>query len=352
MLLDLNSYFEAVSPDSPCGEDLAYDPVFGEMLRQAQGIPEQKMGESVIPAKEPDWKKVRSLALELLGRTRDIRVTTLLTRALMHTDGFEGFDQGLTLIAGLLQRFWDCVYPKPDQDDDYPVQRMNELTILNDYATFLSPIKNLSLAESHGLWRLGWRDIELAKGLLPAPDEGELPQMSAIKAAFLDALDTHFEPLKQKASAIEHALSQAQAIVALASEKIGAEHAPDLSGIIGLLQNINAFMREQIQLKEGSDSLDGQPGMKTTQADTHADETAKKIIPLPGGNSIRNREDVVRAIDSVCEYFILHEPSSPVPLLLKRAKRLLFMDFMEILQELAPESISQAERICGTEKHE
>ena len=62
---------------------------------------------------------------------------------------------------------------------------------------------------------------------------------------------------------------------------------------------------------------------------------------------INNRQDVVRALELICEYYAKQEPSSPVPLLVRRAKRLVTMDFMEILQDLAPGGISQVDIIKG-----
>ena len=56
----------------------------------------------------------------------------------------------------------------------------------------------------------------------------------------------------------------------------------------------------------------------------------------------------MRVLDKACDYFERHEPSSPVPLLLRRAKRLVSKDFMEILRDLAPDGVSQAENIGGT----
>src|SRR6185503_2058526 len=72
----------------------------------------------------------------------------------------------------------------------------------------------------------------------------------------------------------------------------------------------------------------------------------------PGGErsmtgAINSREDVVRALDRVCAYFAQHEPSSPIPLLLKRAKRLVSKDFLEILRDLAPDGVPQVEAIRG-----
>ena len=62
---------------------------------------------------------------------------------------------------------------------------------------------------------------------------------------------------------------------------------------------------------------------------------------------IRSREDVVRALDKICSYYERHEPSSPLPLLLQRCKRLATMSFIEIVREMVPDGLSQVEVIAG-----
>ena len=62
---------------------------------------------------------------------------------------------------------------------------------------------------------------------------------------------------------------------------------------------------------------------------------------------IASREDAIRMLDKICEYFDRHEPSSPVPFLLKRAKTLVVKDFMAILLDLAPGGAEQANLIFG-----
>ncbi len=64
---------------------------------------------------------------------------------------------------------------------------------------------------------------------------------------------------------------------------------------------------------------------------------------------LRSRDDVIRTLDRVCAYFRAHEPSSPVPLLLERAKHLVSKDFMEIVRNLAPDGVGQVETIRGPE---
>jgi type VI secretion system protein ImpA len=66
-------------------------------------------------------------------------------------------------------------------------------------------------------------------------------------------------------------------------------------------------------------------------------------------NAINNRNDVIRALDLICDYYRLQEPSSPIPLLLRRAKLLVKKDFLEILQELAPDGLAQAQALRGSE---
>ena len=56
----------------------------------------------------------------------------------------------------------------------------------------------------------------------------------------------------------------------------------------------------------------------------------------------------MRLLDLVIEFYARNEPSSPLPLLIARARRLAELGFMDILRDMAPDGLSQAERIAGT----
>ena len=64
---------------------------------------------------------------------------------------------------------------------------------------------------------------------------------------------------------------------------------------------------------------------------------------------ITSRQDVIRALDKICEYYDRHEPSSPLPLLINRAKRLASKSFLEIIGDLTPDALAQAQSIGGIE---
>ena len=370
--LSLDHFLIDISPDSPCGENLEQDHVFAQLENEAKFIPERQMGNVIIPEKGPDWKKVRDSALTLLERSRDIQVAMYLTCGLVQTDGFRGLDNGLSLINGLLQKHWDDVHPRQDPEDDYPVLRMNTLATLNDDKKIIDPLLNLPLTKSR-LGEFSWNQIEASKSKVEALSHmsqegyveslkkslnkdapGTLEEAKIKASAYLDSIgaafnETDLQNLRDLGNTIKHTLEQAEAILAISSDKAGSENAPDISRFIKLFKNLQKLFDEKIKLKEALALEQGESEAVRLDVLAMTDITQRGVKTVKG-NGIHSREDVIFAIDGICKYFESYEPSSPVPFLLQRAKKLLSMNFMEILQDLTPDAISQAENICGTQQ--
>src|SRR5215207_3177936 len=119
-LTDLDALLNPVSAEAPCGTDLEVsgDADFLELGRLGEGKPEQQIGNTIIPASDPDWKLLQRKAAELLKRTKDLRPAVELTRSLVRTDGFPGFSKGIEILRGLVERYWDGLYPLLDPEDD------------------------------------------------------------------------------------------------------------------------------------------------------------------------------------------------------------------------------------------
>jgi type VI secretion system protein ImpA len=340
--LDLGLFLEDISTESPCGEDLEYDPEFGEMERAAQGKPEQQLGDTLVPAEEADWPSVKAKAISLFDRTKDLRVAVYLTQSLLHTEGLLGLRDGLSLIQGLLENFWESVHPQLDPDDNNdPTLRINTLITLYDPETVLHSIREAALVNSPALGRFSLRDILVALGKMshPAGSDQEAVEISTINAAFMDAA---LDDLQNTADAIRQSIECVSAIESQLMEKVGSKQMADFSALPELLKEAQHVMAEHLtqrgvgDAEVSSEVVNGAPG---TQASAQS---------LP--NAINSQEDVIRALDMACEYFKRHEPSSPVPLLLQRAKRLVAKDFMEILHDLTPAGVPQAEEISGTSR--
>lgn len=337
--LNLIKYQAEVSSDSLCGENVEEDAVFLKLENEARFVAEKQIGDVVTPAEEPDWKIIKRLALELLERTRDIQVAMRLTSALIRTDGFHGFEQAIALQKEWLEKYWDSVYPTQDPEDAYPILRLNTLGSLNDYTLVRKALNSIPLTQS-ALGKFSWQDIEIALGKKTASEDDEVVEVSLIEAAFTD---TDLEILQSLDSSVEQSLAQTKEIINIITEKAGAMNVPDLSALTRLLQDIHQFVAEQIEQRlvlepeasngvensENSNDVQGSKNIKTKQAGIHS------------------RDEVVRAIDDMCKYFDRYEPTSPVPFLLLRAKKLLTMNFMDILRDMTPDAVEQAKNICG-----
>jgi len=167
----VESLLQPVAVAEPCGCDLEYDPAFLELERLVQGKPEQQMGSAVLPGQEPDWDAVAKRAATLLGKTKDLRIALHLTRAWLATYGFTGLRDGLAVLRGLVERYWDGVFPRLDPNDkNDPTLRVNILMELCDAAAVTDRVRALPLVTSRSSGRFSLRDIAMSTGEIPAPE--------------------------------------------------------------------------------------------------------------------------------------------------------------------------------------
>lgn len=339
-VIDVERLLQDLSPE-PSGPDLEYDAAFTEAFRSAQGKPEQQMGGVIVPGEEPHWGDVKRMASELAGRTRDVRVAVLLARALARTDGLPGLADGLGLIAGLIERQWDGVHPRLDPDDNNdPTMRVNTIAALADRDTTVKGLREIPLASSRRVGRFSLRDWEVATGAVSLPEGQSAPaDQSTVEAAFLD-MDV--AELQTSADGARAALENLARLDNGLSDKVGAGNSADLTLLKATLQTINHLLAGQLSRRGiGEGAADG--GTADVGGGMAGD--GRSIT-----GAVNTREDVIRVLDLACDYFSRHEPSSPVPLLLQRAKRLVSKNFMEIMRDLAPNGVTEAETIAGLDR--
>ncbi|WP_246872962.1 ImpA family type VI secretion system protein, partial [Pantoea ananatis] len=133
MSIDIDTLLIPVSHDNPCGENLEYDADFQAMEQASVGKAEQQFGNTIIPAEPADWNKVEKLALELMSRSKDLRVMLTLTHAWTRLKGLPGYAQGLQLIEQAMLQFWEPLWPRLEEDGEHdPFYRINALAVLGD----------------------------------------------------------------------------------------------------------------------------------------------------------------------------------------------------------------------------
>jgi type VI secretion system protein ImpA len=315
---------EPITADPPCGPDLEYDRDFLALNQAAQGKPEQQFGDTLVPAEEPDWADVRQRAVALFARTKDLRVAVLLTRALTRVDGMPGLASGLKVIGGLLDRYWEQVHPRLDPDDGLdPTMRLNALAPIADANSLLRDVRAIMFSSVAKHARVSMRDVLIALGKLPAGAD------SAPSAGEIDEV-LRAPQNAQAIAAAREALEAVARIRTVLTEHSGDAQGPDLSELAGLLKAITQatgpLAEASGETAEGGD--EGRPA-------------------ISGSSEIRSREDVVRLLDKICEFIERTEPANPAPLLIRRAQRLLTKNFVEIINDLVPDSLSQIQHIAG-----
>lgn len=349
--IDFESLLRPVSPEKPSGVNLdeVFDADFDEVRKIVSSDSAESMvdsGEENGAAKQQDWRAVRDRCVRLLGRTKDVRVANYLTLALLKQEGLSGLRDGLKLLRGMLEQYWDSVYPELDREDNNdPTQRVNQIASLSpagsrgDAMRFTERLREVSLCYSPRMGRrYSMRDIAVATGQLqPADPTAPKPDMSAIEATFAD---TDVAQLEALTAAAAEAKDHLAAIDALLTDKVGNENAPNLKTFSGALAEVHTQLKRHLDKRVGTEEPeagDGAGTVTTTQSQ-------------PGqrhSGEISSTRDVLAALDKISRYYETNEKSSPVPLFIECARQMVYKSFLDIYDKLSPDAVQQLRTISG-----
>jgi type VI secretion system protein ImpA len=252
----------------------------------------------------------------------------------------------MRLIERLVDERWDSVHPQLDPDDDNdPTLRINSLATLTDNATILRDIKDTAFIQLPVLGPLTVRVLELASGELPV-SKGE----TAVTQGSIDAAlrDVRPEALLDASNSVARAHDSVVKLEAALVRQVGNARALNLGALERQLRRMREVLAPHLPQTEETEAMpDTTPQDASAAAPDAAGPAAPAAAPISG--EINSRADVVRMLDKILAYYQRNEPSSPVPMLIERAKRLAPKNFFEIMEELAPESVNQLKILRGPE---
>ncbi len=340
-VINVESLLKPISPEAPTGENLKWDRRFLEIERLAEG----KEGTQFSEAEEPNWREVRDGCVEVLARGRHLKMGVLLTLSAVRLEGYPGLRDGLAVIQGYLQQYWDTAYPQLDpEDNNDPTERVNSLFALTtplatfgDKLKFLDRIYEAPLCEGQISGKFSLRDVAIAAGTL-AFDEATAgrpkPTLALIDSAFKE---TDPAKLAEIDAAIDQAALSVQAIDQVFNEKLRAGEGPNLMALKALLKDASVQLKSRTGQAVPEDAATpGSPGK-----------------PSGGGGGggaslsgeVTNAQDAVRAMEKVIAYYERYEPSSPVPIIVKGALLMVGRGFLDITTILDPGAIDILKRV-------
>jgi type VI secretion system protein ImpA len=339
----------------PCGEDLEYDPDFMALHQATAGKREQQFGSTIIPAEPPDWARVERIAKQLCTRTRDLRVLVPLTLAWTENRGLPGYVDGLQLVDVVLEKFWNDVHPRVvDGDFEDPLPRMNALAALAEAEGLGRSVRDARLLDDGGA-SMSLRQVEALLDSSKTDHQIDYPGgIGRLKDTVRRAQEKAAPPVV----ALRAALELLQRIRESCERALGQSWAPDFSRLERSLRTVAQLLPEQVQAEEAV-SGEGHSGTDP-QAGGSGGAVANGVAggtAANGGTGLRqvlikdieisSREDVQVLLEKACQFMERTEPSHPAPMLIRRAQRLLDLNFFQIIEELVPEGLQKIESLAG-----
>ncbi|MDX8442170.1 type VI secretion system protein TssA [Mesorhizobium australafricanum] len=374
-MIDLALWLNPLNGENPSGEDLRNDPAFHELERLTEAQLKvvhdggNKTSQTTVPV---DWPAVLEKAEELRLRGRDLRLLVLVTRALANEEGLAGLTQGLALIARTFEQYWDTMHPslRTGAPREAALRRINALLDLqNGQEGLLANLRQVVFFSPRAIGPISGRDLEQA-----ALDERVMLQEAASglgtaeKAALTSAHNQLLNRVRtgcaaqidQAADAMTSLLADARAAIA-ALDAVDAALNARIEGNGATVPELKKFLQRLLTtLERNSGAVANGAAKPAPQAaepamparNGHGAETMASVAsPLEASTGlpdrINSRDEVVKCLDLVVAFYDRTEPSSPIPHLARRVRRMVHMDFVELMEDLAPSGLKEFRLLAG-----
>ncbi|CDX13981.1 conserved hypothetical protein [Mesorhizobium plurifarium] len=378
-MIDLALWLNPLNGENPSGEDLRNDPAFHELERLTE--PQLKVvhdgnGKPISQSSPVDWTAVLERAEELRSRGRDLRLLVIVARALANEEGLAGLAQGLTLIARTFDQHWDTMHPALRANApprDAALRRINALLDLqNAQEGLLANLRGTVFFSPRQVGPISGRDLE--QGAL---DERVMLQEAASglnaaeKAALVSAHNQLLNRVRagcaaqidQAGEAMTSLLADARAAIA-ALDAVDAALNARIEGHGAAVPELKKFLQRLLTTLErnsgagatanGAAKPAPQPAAEPAMParNGHGAETMASVaspVEASAGlpDRINSRDEVVKCLDLVVAFYDRTEPSSPIPHLARRVRRMVHMDFVELMEDLAPSGLKEFRLLAG-----
>lgn len=343
--IDIESLLSPFEGDTPSGTDPRED--FSQnapyrALRAARGTARtaERTADADPTAEQtppPEWRTVRQVAIRLLGATcKDLEVAAWLAEALVRTDGLPGVAVAAQLIAGLVRGFWDNGLLPPLDSDGIAgkVAPVEGLSGTGGDGTLMQPLRKTMLFLRPDGTPVPFWSFEQSMKLKGEADQARVKQRIAAGVIPFDDMErdartaggARFAALRKDARKALEAWNDMSAALDVAA---GGD-SPSTSRVRLLLEEIlaaaNRYAPAEVVAVEAEPE---EAGMAEVA------EGGGAVAARPARES---REDMLRDLSRIAEFFRRTEPHSPLAYTLDEAVRRGRMTLPDLLEELVPDA--------------
>lgn len=367
--MDLDGFLAPLNGPNPSGTDLRNEARFHAIVRllepaaRARRIEAERAGGA---GNTPlDWAQLLSEARDLAASGRDLRLLVIVARALANDDGLGGLAAGLGLLRQTVTDFWDSVHPALR---DSPSPREAALRRIN-------AVYQIESSDDGLLCDLEFNVILSPRGLGPVTG-ADLAAAAISRATFLAEGPSGLGDKELAALVATHEARVARVMTACratANEQpeVLAESLSNIAGartaLTGLEAALNAHVSENGvgvrfaalgtllarigQALEAGKSATAAPDAEMPQSPAPDTPSAPALSAHANGaampGQINSRRDVERCLDMIIDFYQRTEPSSPIPHLAQRMRKMVPMNFMQLMEEIAPSGMKEFRNVAG-----
>jgi type VI secretion system protein ImpA len=391
-MLDYDSLIAPFDGETPCGPDLRAEPEFRDIEDAPGDFGNQKAPELLAVIERCD---------AFLQRTKDQAPALVALQAAVRVGDFALANAALALVKGYAEEYWEDFHPGPAED--MAIARVNELTALARPAAMTLPIQRAAIAKMPSPSTQAFTAAMVAGACSPAAEwssEDESALAAQVENGHVSAVQARTIRPNREGARLLRTIMRVLSADARAADSEAGVGGEDLELDADTVRRVALGLREQVarardEFARMSDMLydlnavyDQRAGdsaslspvfavLKTTVGDcerflaTFPEEEASDAPgteeagdgAAAGGASgggtggaagkrfissvPQSRADSVSAINAVIRFFEENEPTSPVPLMLRRVRAWIEMDFIQLLNEIAPNAVDDARTLLA-----
>lgn len=350
-VLDIEGLLAPLASGEGAGDDIRtdYSPTsLYQRIRTQRN--DARAGERAIDGGDPDanpaavlaaWREVKKLGVECLaGKAKDFEIAAWMTEALVRIDGLKGLADGAAVIAGLCRQYWDLGHPRLDSEDGIEGRSAPVGGLSGDGAdgTLMAAIRSFPLFRRGDGATCDLFTWQRAEETATIADK-------ARREARLKAGVPEFDMLQNEARADAPSL-RAAGIEARAAAAAWA----DMSGAIDAAFGAEAPSTRRVAetlatIIEICTKIAGAPSAPEPETATPAEDAMPEAAATPAAaaapgapRALRTRDDAIRQLEEIAEFFRKTEPHSPLAFTLDDAVRRARMPLPELLAEILPDA--------------
>ena len=326
---------------------MRYSGLYDEISEARRADEDVEQGDWKVALKVADFRKVVDLAVPALtSDTKDLQIAVWLTEALVKQNGFAGLRDGLKLVSGLQDKFWETLFPEIDEGD--MEGRANAIEWLALQTSFA--VKQAKVTQGDGYSFFDWEDskrfdipnnietldsTERAKytELLEQATKENRVTADRWRVAYAASRRPFYEEV---ALTIEECWAECKELNRVIEEKFDRNQMPGLGTLEKSLEAVQTQVKKFLEEKRAEE-----PDEEVEETATEGEQVEGEVVVAADGSrvvatggAIQNRAEALKRLGQLAEFFRKSEPHSPVSYLVQRAVKWGNMPLDSWLQEV------------------